>query len=203
MVIRIDGSAGESFPLGETTTIGRHSGPPFSNDSYLSPRHATFVFGPKGLIVRDEQSLNGIYIRLLPDQPVELQDGAIFRIGQELIRFERLVPKAPVQGVEHMGSQAGPFVGRIALLIGRESVGNCYCIPPKGLHLGRERGDILFPEDGYVSGLHCRIYESNGKVYLVDVGSSNGTFLRIRGEAHVPSGGILLMGQELLRVEYS
>jgi hypothetical protein len=65
-----------------------------------------------------------------------------------------------------------------------------------GMHLGRERGDILFPEDGYVSGLHCRLHEENGRMFLTDIGSSNGTFVRLAGPRPVPSGSLLLMGQQ-------
>ena len=73
-------------------------------------------------------------------------------------------------------------------------------VPETGVHMGRERGDVLFPEDGYVSGLHCRIAHENGKTYLTDLGSSNGTFLRLREELEVRSGEVLLMGQQLFRV---
>ena len=70
------------------------------------------------------------------------------------------------------------------------------------LCIGRERGDILFSEDGYVSGLHCRIAKgTDGKIYLTDVGSSNGTFIRLRAERVVNRGDILLMGQQLFRVD--
>jgi len=87
------------------------------------------------------------------------------------------------------------------LLIGRETTGNAFPVPKQGIHIGRERGDVLFPEDGYVSGLHCRITYEEGRIWLTDVGSSNGTFLRIRGEEEVQPGEILLMGQQLYRVE--
>ena len=71
------------------------------------------------------------------------------------------------------------------------------------MHCGRERGDILFSEDGYVSGLHCRIAKGpDGKIYLTDVGSSNGTFARLYAERALTSGDILLMGQQLFRVDY-
>ncbi len=90
VLIRADGSEGDSFALSERTVIGRDSGGLFASDSYLSPRHATFVFGPQGLTVTDENSLNGVYLRIAPDTPTELRDRSIFRIGQEIIRFERL-----------------------------------------------------------------------------------------------------------------
>ena len=41
-----------------------------------------------------------------------------------------------------------------------------------------------------------------GKVFLTDVGSSNGTFIRIEGQATISSGTMLLMGQQLFRVEF-
>ena len=66
-----------------------------------------------------------------------------------------------------------------------------------------QRGDILFSEDGYVSGLHCRVARgSDGRVYITDVGSSNGSFVRLRGERSLGSGDILLMGQQLFRVDF-
>ena len=91
-------------------------------------------------------------------------------------------------------------MGRIALVIGRDETGNAFPIPESGVHLGRERGDILFPEDGYVSGLHCRLTWDGQRLFLTDLGSSNGTFVRIAGEADVRSGDVLLMGQQLFRI---
>ena len=68
--------------------------------------------------------------------------------------------------------------------------------------LGRERGDILFPEDGYVSGTHAQISLRDGQVFLSDLGSSNGTFFRLRGSRQVQAASLVLMGQQLFRVSY-
>jgi pSer/pThr/pTyr-binding forkhead associated (FHA) protein len=200
--LRADGSEAGSFTLpGVTTTIGRDTGSIFTGDSYLSPRHATFT--PQGgrLLVRDEGSLNGIYRKLHPEEPIPLQFGDVFRIGQELIRVEPLAPQPPApDGVDRLGSPSAGYIGRVALIIGREATGNAFPIPESGLHLGRERGDILFPEDGYVSGLHCRVSCKAGQLYLTDLGSSNGSFLRLSAETELVNGDILLMGQQLFRV---
>ncbi|MCU0676926.1 MAG: FHA domain-containing protein [Myxococcota bacterium] len=202
VLIRPDGSEGETFSLGATTTIGRESAGPFASDSYLSPRHAEFRVSPGKATIQDLESLNGIYVRIARDTPTELPDGAIFRIGQEILRFERLTaPRAHADGTEAMGGPDQDAVGRIRLIIGRESYGGSYVVSGTGMHLGRERGDVIFPEDGYVSGLHCRIHEENGRVWLTDVGSSNGTFVRVRGQQDVPAGTLLLMGQQLFRLE--
>jgi len=59
---------------------------------------------------------------------------------------------------------------------------------------------VLFPEDGYVSGLHCHLAWNSGKATLTDLGSSNGTFIRLKEETEVRSGDVLLMGQQLFRI---
>jgi pSer/pThr/pTyr-binding forkhead associated (FHA) protein len=200
--LRADGTEAGAFHIpAAPTTLGRDSGSIFAGDSYLSPRHATLTPKGKQVIVRDESSLNGIYRKIGRDEPVELGFNDIFRIGQEILRVEQLIPLAKsADGVERLGSPARGYVARIALLIGRDTTGNAYPIPETGLHLGRERGDVLFPEDGYVSGLHCRLSFANGKIYLTDLGSSNGSFVRLMKDTAISSGEILLMGQQLFRI---
>ena len=60
----------------------------FASDAYLSPEHAEFRFEDDQLVVKDMESLNGVYIRIDPEVPIELFDGTVFRIGQEILRFE-------------------------------------------------------------------------------------------------------------------
>lgn len=204
VVIQPDGSEGEAFPLSaQRTLIGRSTGGIFASDAYLSPEHAEFRFEHDQLVVKDMESLNGVYIRIDPEVPIELFDGTVFRIGQEILRFEGPVAPDPApDGTQHAGSPHHGFVGRVSLVIGRHATGNSFPIPPHGIHLGRERGDVLFPEDGYVSGLHCRIHSEVGHVFLTDVGSSNGTFVRVSNESFVPQGTFVLMGQQLFRADY-
>ncbi len=191
------------MPDAPTITLGRDTGSIFAGDSYLSPRHATFTRKGHQLSVKDEGSLNGVYLKIKPNEPWPLGLGDIFRIGQEIVRFEELKGQgATADGVERFGSPAKGYIGRLALVIGRDTTGNAFPIPERGVHLGRERGDILFSEDGYVSGLHCRIARAqDGKVYLTDVGSSNGTFVRLGAERTIGRGDILLMGQQLFRID--
>ncbi len=200
--LRADGSEAGSHPVSPAmSTVGRDIGSIFAGDSYLSPRHATFFVRAGKLIVRDEGSLNGVYRRLRRDEPTPLRSGDIFRIGQEILRYEALAPLPPApDGVERLGSPAKGYVARIALIIGRETSGNAYPVPESGIHMGRERGDVLFPEDGYVSGLHCRLSIQNGQAFLTDLGSSNGSFCRLSAETEIHDGDILLMGQQLFRV---
>jgi len=203
--LRADGTEAGQFrlPDGPSVTVGRDTGSIFAGDSYLSPRHATFSRRGPQLAIRDEGSLNGVYMKLKPQEPNRLEFGDVFRIGQEIIRFEELRGQgASPDGVERFGSPAKGYIGRLALVIGRDTTGNAFPIPERGVHCGRERGDILFSEDGYVSGLHCQIARGpDGGVYLTDLGSSNGSFIRLRAERNVNGGDILLMGQQLFRVD--
>lgn len=201
--LRADGSEAGTFTLPSADCIlGRDTGGIFAGDSYLSPQHAHFkMIGNGRLRVTDQNSLNGVYKKLAREVPVELKPNDVFRIGQEIIRFESVDPlPASPDGVERLGAPSKGYIGRIALVIGRETTGNAFPIPETGLHIGRERGDVLFPEDGYVSGLHCHLNWNDGTLTLTDLGSSNGTFLRLKEEVEVGTGDVLLMGQQLFRI---
>lgn len=207
VALRADGSEAGRYdvPNEPKIVLGRDVGGIFSGDSYLSPRHASLTRQGNRVVVRDEGSLNGIYLKLMPHAPWPLNIGDVFRIGQEIIRLEAIepLPKSP-DGVERLGSPRDGYLGRLALVIGRDTTGNAFVIPATGVHCGRERGDILFSEDGYVSGLHCKIApNADGQLELTDVGSSNGTFVRLSREHALSSGDILLMGQQLFRLDFS
>jgi pSer/pThr/pTyr-binding forkhead associated (FHA) protein len=200
--LRADGTEAGTYRLPPgTQVIGRETGGIFAGDSYLSPRHATMRQPSGRLFVKDEDSLNGVYKKLTRDVPVEVKPNQVFRIGQEIIRYEPLNPEPEsADGVQRLGAPSTGYVGRIALIIGRDTTGNAFPLPQSGVQLGRERGDVLFPEDGYVSGLHGRLTVENGRVMLTDLGSSNGSFIRLSEETELRSGDVLLMGQQLFRV---
>ena len=86
------GTEGEAAPSRFTTTVGRETPGPFGADSYLAPKHAEFRFDGGRLVVRDLNSLNGVYVRIDREVPTPLADGAVFRIGQEILRFEAYGP---------------------------------------------------------------------------------------------------------------
>ncbi|MBI5538065.1 MAG: FHA domain-containing protein [Deltaproteobacteria bacterium] len=201
-VLRADGTEAGSYdvPAGNTT-VGRDMGGIFGGDNYLSPQHATLSRKGAKVFVKDVGTTNGTYLKLKREAPEPLAAGQMFRIGQEILRFESLATQPAVDGVEHMGSPSAGYVGRIAMVTGRDLTGNAYPLPETGVHIGRERGHILFPEDGYVSGLHCSLTkQGDGGVVLTDLGSSNGTFVRIDDERELHDGDVLLMGQQLFRV---
>ena len=68
------------------------------------------------------------------------------------------------------------------------------------IYIGRERGTITFPSDLFVSASHCRLRRGDGFAYLSDLGSTNGTYIRLKDQTAVSSGDLLLLGQQLFRV---
>lgn len=204
VLIRPDGSEGGSYPISEgSTTVGRSTGQIFSADAYLSPDHATFSLQGGRMTVKDEASLNGVYVRIAPETPMEVSSGDVVRMGQELVRLETIgAGELTDDGTELMGSPLDETWGRVSLIVGDGQVANAFMLAGDGAVLGRERGDVLFPEDGYVSGTHVRIQRQGENLLITDLNSSNGTFLRVSNEQEVHQGDYILMGQQLFRVDF-
>jgi pSer/pThr/pTyr-binding forkhead associated (FHA) protein len=76
------------------------------------------------------------------------------------------------------------------------------------LAIGREGNDVNFPDDPFISGRHAQVSALDGArgpdaFELTDLGSKNGTFLRVHGETALLHGDYVFIGQQLLRVEIS
>jgi pSer/pThr/pTyr-binding forkhead associated (FHA) protein len=199
-LIRPDGTEGGTHDLrpGENK-LGRSFGPVFENDGYLSPTHAQLDIRPPNAVVRDLSSLNGVFVKMTGEE--ELTSGQIIRIGQELLRFELIAAPEPTEdGTELMGSPNPGYWGKLTVIIGRDITGAAFPLLGESVTLGRERGEINFPDDGYVSGLHARVSLRDGRVYLSDMGSSNGTFVKVNGERNVGHDSYVLLGQQLFRL---
>jgi hypothetical protein len=202
-LIRPDGSEGGTHELrpGENK-LGRSFGPVFENDGYLSPIHAQLDIRGTNGVVRDLDSLNGVFVKMTQEE--ELTSGQIIRIGQELLRFELIgAPEPTPDGTELMGSPNPGYWGKLTVIIGRDVTGAAYPLHGENATLGRERGDINFPDDGYVSGLHARITLRDGRVILSDLGSSNGTFIKVNGERAIGHESFVLLGQQLFRMNFA
>jgi len=56
------------------------------------------------------------------------------------------------------------------------------------------------PDDGHVSGLHARVALRDGRVFLVDLGSTNGTFPQGQRERSLGHEAFVLLGRQLFRL---
>ncbi len=205
--INEDGSDGRALPLKFLeTTVGRDGDSRFPTDAFLSPKHSRFHIEKGVLYVEDLYSLNGTFIKLREE--TRLTPGDTILMGRQVLRFERfeqsITPKTKSSdGTRYMGSPAPGGSFKILQIGIGGVVQNVYCLPEAGAVLGREKGDIVFPHDKFMSGRHAQIYTGDdGHCYLVDLNSSNGTWIKLWEKTELHKGDYLFMGQQLFRVDY-
>jgi pSer/pThr/pTyr-binding forkhead associated (FHA) protein len=202
-IINEDGSHGDKVELNiGLHLIGKDHGPElFSRDPFLCPVHVQFSFTGQKLEVTDLDSVNGVYYRILDS--VELSNGDEFRVGRQLLRLE-LFPEKEEQNAEHtkiLGSPRGNTWGRLVKLTASGEISGAYILSGLEQVMGREKGGVIFPDDGFVSSRHARVKTVGSRCYLEDLGSSNGTFIRIRGKRQLNDGDLILLGSQPLRVD--
>ena len=203
-LIRGDGADGVSFTLaGRDHHAGRGECPiSFPDDPFLSPTHANFIYANNQLVVRDEGSLNGVYVRIA--DKTELRPGATVLVGEQVLTVSPALQPEDVP--DHEGTYYSASMPRTALLEIRQhlrggAVGWVYRPGGDTITIGREGNDINFPEDPFISGRHAELRVSGGALSISDLGSRNGTFVRIERERVLNHGDYVFLGQQLLRVE--
>ncbi len=205
VLIKGDGLDGVSFTLaGEEHIAGREDAPLlFEEDPFLSPTHANFFYRDNKLVVRDEDSINGVYTRIRGTTQVPF--GARFLIGEQLLEVEATPPDDNAEpdegGTYFYASPVRPSHFRVVQLLRGGNTGLAYRAQSEIVSMGREGSDINFPDDPFISGHHAQVAYADGKLTLTDLDSKNGTFLRIDGEQQLNHGDYVFMGQQLLRVE--
>ncbi|HUT56926.1 MAG TPA: FHA domain-containing protein [Phycisphaerae bacterium] len=89
-------------------------------------------------------------------------------------------------------------------LSGRSTAGKLYSVPLTGPEcmIGKNADcTVIVPEDDYLSHLHAKITVKDGQILLEDLGSANGTFLRVRRPVVLEPGDEVLVGTSLFRLE--
>ncbi len=203
ILIRGEGVEGLSYQLNaEQHIVGRNGQLVFPDDPFVSPKHANLFYRNGTLVVKDEGSLNGVYLRVRGT--LDISPGDHFLAGEQLFRLDA-TPKATdgpaPDGTYFYSSPKHQTPFRIAQILQGGAVGMTVCARSSGLQIGREGGDLNFPTDLYMSGSHCKIEETSGKLSLTDLNSRNGTYIRIKGEKDLAHGDYLFIGRKLLRVE--
>ncbi|MCA9628279.1 MAG: FHA domain-containing protein [Myxococcales bacterium] len=203
ILIRGEGMDALSYHLKlEQHIVGRSGQLEFPDDPFISPKHANFFYRDSKLVVRDEGSLNGVYLRIRGS--VEISAGDTFLAGEQVFRLDP-TPKASDaadgDGTFFYSSPKHPTAFRLVQLLEGGSTGMTVCARGNSLQIGRENGDLNFPGDVYMSAQHCTVADEGGKFTLTDHDSRNGTYVRIKTEATLGHGDYVFIGRKLLRVE--
>jgi pSer/pThr/pTyr-binding forkhead associated (FHA) protein len=206
IVIKGEGVDGVTYQLQGTEHVaGRSEGAIlFPDDPLLSPRHANFVYRDGKLSVLDEASVNGVFVRI--KAPIALPAGGVFLIGEQLLQVEPsppdLGPQPDAEGTYFYASPKRPSKMKLIQRLRGGEIGMIYRSRGETISIGREGNDVNFLDDPFISGKHAQVnISADGQITLTDLGSKNGTFVRINDEAPLGHGDYVFLGQQLLRVE--
>lgn len=206
IVVHRDGSDGITYNLlGDQIDIGRTEGDLLFDDPHLATRHARIVASLTGRVMTPLDTRNGVYVRLRG--PVDLQEGDYLLLGKQVLRFElvseaeRNLRPAVEHGVVVFGTPVRPPWARLRQITPAGVGRDLFHLTRPDVVLGRENGDFIFSDDEFMSRRHAQISYRNGRGHIEDLGSSNGTFLRLRGPHGLASGDLIRLGDELLRFE--
>lgn len=206
--IRSDGSPSRVYELKEGgLTVGQISTDiELADAPEVEPLHARFMLERGSVFVENLSIETGTFIRLT--EPHVLEEGDYVLLGRQLFRFESR-PRASGEASED--PTAGTRVMNLSDLL-KSGTPDLVRVSKRGeemaripltsaqIQFGRTRGDHCFPTDDYMSGSHARIFKRGEQFVVEDLGSRNGSFLRLRGKTPVKSGANVLVGRELLKL---
>jgi pSer/pThr/pTyr-binding forkhead associated (FHA) protein len=208
VLVNRDGSDGQRYVLaGEYLIVGRAGADiAFDDDRFLARQHARLERGGDGVArIHPLDTLNGAFRKT--DVPIELTDGMTILVGREVLRYERLDPEEvkvyPLvrHGVALFGSPPREPWGRLVQIVPSGGYRDVRHLAGDEVVLGREEGDIVFRDDAFLSRRHAALTWDGKRALITDLGSSNGTFVRIVGPTALRHGDHVRMGDQLLRIE--
>ena len=195
------------FVVKDHSLVGREEGHLiFKDDPYISPLHATLFYRDDQLFIRDEQSFNGIFIRI--HEPKILQPGETFIAGEQVFTLES-EPRSvtiPCQQTDLVtrffaNSSKGLLGFYLSQTLDGGQCGSIYPFSDSSITVGRQGCDVNAPLDRFMSSRHCHVSLIDDQVVLTDTGSKNGTFIKIQGEQKLNVGDYILLGKQLLQVQ--
>ncbi len=208
VVERGDDREGAALPLGDAELTVGDAGASlaFPGDPGLAPRHASFTVREGRAWVRDGGGAGGTFL-CLRGLSVPLRPGDAFALGDRLLRYDGPLPApsppAP-DGTRRLGSPRPP--GQVVVLEERLDggrAGRVWLRAGPSLTLGRAGCSVNLGDDPWLSQAHAEILiEADGTARLRDLGSANGTFVRLppRAERELRDGDRVRLGRQVLRV---
>jgi ribosomal protein L40E len=208
LVLEKGPAAGTALHLGrlENSVGGAGAGIELADDPSVAPHAATVAFAEDRLVLRDEGSANGVYVRVR--EAALLEAGDHFYAGERLLRFDGPceLPQTHEGEVPYLGAPRPPGVPvRLTEVVAGGRTGRtCHRAGPT-ISIGRTGCDMNFPADSLLGARHAEVrLGDDGSVSLVDLGQGpSGLFMRVRarGALELQAGDVVRVGEQELRVE--
>jgi len=204
--IKKDGTSGELYEMKEgRLSLGRSQGDlQYATDATLAALHARFYIENGQLLVEDLSDGKGVFVRLIATYT--LQDGDAVLMGKQLLLFREkseAVAAAAATGTSVMDISTmiqEPVAEFVRLTVQGADNSARFPLLEEEITWGRNKGTYIFPEDGFMSRAHAKVYQRGENYFLEDLGSRNGTFIKVRGKTPVPVGAMVLAGGQLLKI---
>jgi class 3 adenylate cyclase/pSer/pThr/pTyr-binding forkhead associated (FHA) protein len=199
----VPGATGQVWELkGKQMTIGRGAADiKFPDDPRMAPLHARLTADVGQLYVEDPGD-NGVFVRLVATYT--LQDNDVVLVGTQMLRFQEkreALSAAACTGTSIM-NLAGMINASVAefVALGPEGEETArYPLNQTEVTFGRSGATYSFPDDGFMSRTHARIYH-RGENFFIEDQSRNGSYLKVRGRMPVPPSSTLIVGSQIFRV---
>ncbi len=171
-----------------------------TGDPRIGSGEATLTVEDGDLYLTPKPDARGIYRRLRGEET--LSPGDVVLMGDIAARYEPLEPLAPIDdGQQVLGGGANSPVGRLVFLRRDGTDGPVHDLPAGKTIIGRTDGHLNFPHDGRLSRRHARFFGSERGVTIEDLGSRNGTYLRLWRRERLDIGDALRVGSAGLQVK--
>jgi len=208
LVVERGSATGTTYLLGHIDNVVGSAGAAIElpDDPYLAPRHAAIVFEEQRLLVRDEGTANGVYVKVRESAPIE--PGDFFVAGERLLRFDGPceLPVGEPAATPYLGSPRpqGTVVRVSEVLRGGKTGRTCFRAGP-AIAVGRAGCDLSFSSDTQLAPRHAelRIAADGSATLVVLAASPGGVFLRLRPQQslELQAGDVIQLGDQVLRLE--
>jgi pSer/pThr/pTyr-binding forkhead associated (FHA) protein len=211
-----------TFKPDETIGIGRDGTSLVQlPEASVSLRHARLSPSAGGYVLIDENSTNGTFlnaVRVLPETAKPVADGDRIQVGRALLRVRFRAPSsspqvglstqdialALVQGA--LINSGSAIIPRLSVVGGPDRGRELILREERGYVLGRDDDVDLKLRDEDVSRRHTTVVRRGSRLWVIDLGSKNGTRLDARplrpnvAEAW-PDTALLELGKTQLTIE--
>ncbi len=111
-------------------------------------------------------------------------------------------PDRPAPKTMFFGAlQQEDAVPRLVVIKGGGPDGATYHLQAATTVVGRLEGDIVFGQDPFLSPKHAKFTTQQGRLFVQDLDSQNGVFVRIKQPVPLAQDDAFLVGEELLRLD--